>query len=172
MGPFCFAKSETRMKQIMIEIDDEAFEPFMGMLRLCPAVKVVGTSDDADSCSTRDRCVATAIAELQQNDVIRYASDYTFIMLLVNQGMIDKKLFYTTPLDYIAYLQQIGVNDIPGKSRIYLMLGLTCGKYPEWTFSDKPGAGETTRRNNVARQFLSAYFRNKRTIAEGLAEKK
>jgi hypothetical protein len=52
------------------------------------------------------------------------------------------------------------------------MLGLTCGKYPEWTFSDKPGAGETTRRNNVARQFLSAYFRNKRTIAEGLAEKK
>ena len=81
MGPFCFAKSETRMKQIVIEIDDEAFESFMGMLRLCPAVKVVGTSDDTDSCSTRDRCVAMAIAELQQNDVIRYASDYTFIIV-------------------------------------------------------------------------------------------
>ena len=47
MGPFCFAKSETRMKQIVIEIDDEAFEPFMGMLRLCPAVKVVGTNSFA-----------------------------------------------------------------------------------------------------------------------------
>ena len=28
MGPFCFAKSETRMKQIVIEIDDVAPLPF------------------------------------------------------------------------------------------------------------------------------------------------
>ena len=36
------------MKQILIEIDDEAFESFMGMLRLCPAVKVVGTNSFAN----------------------------------------------------------------------------------------------------------------------------
>ena len=159
------------MKQIVIEIDDEAYEPFMGMMRLCPAAKVVCTSDVADTTDIRERCMAIAISELQQRNVIRLVSDYTFIMKLVNQGEVDKKLFYPSPLDFIAYLRQIGASDIPGKSRLYEMLGLTSGKYPEWTFADNPGAGETIRRNNVARQFLSAYIRAKRALAEGLAEK-
>ena len=159
------------MKQIMIEIDDEAYEPFMGMLSLCPAAKVVCVSDEADTSGMRDRCVRMAIAELQQRNVFRLVSDYTFIMMLVNQGEVDKKLFYASPLDFIAYLRQVGASDIPGKSRLYEMFGLTRGKYPEWTFADNPGAGETLRRNNVARQFLSAYIRAKITLAEGLAEK-
>ena len=170
-GPILFRKREARMKQIVIEIEDEAYEPFMGMLRLCPAAKVVSISDEVDAIGIRDRCVAMAIAELQKRNVIRFASDYAFIMMLINQGGIDKKLFYTSPLDYIAYLQHIGASYIPGKSRIYLMLGLTSGKYPEWTFVDNPGSGETIRRNNVARQFLSAYIRAKRALAEGLVEK-
>ncbi|WP_143079412.1 hypothetical protein, partial [Xylanibacter ruminicola] len=98
------------MKQIVIEIEDEAYEPFMGMLRLCPAVRVVSISDEVDAIGIRDRCVAMAIAELQKRNVIRYASDYAFIMMLINQGGIDKKLFYTSPLDYIAYLQHIGAS--------------------------------------------------------------
>jgi len=171
-GPILFRQSEARMKQIVIEIEDEAYEPFMGMMRLCPAAKVVCTSDVADMSGMRDRCMAMAIAELQQRIVIRFASDYTFIMMLVNQGEVEKKLFYASPLDFIAYLRQIGSSDIPGKSRLYEMVGLTSGKYPEWTFADHPGAGETLRRNNVARQFLSAYIRAKRALAEGLAEKK
>ena len=170
-GPILFRQSEARMKQIVIEIEDEAYEPFMGMMRLCPAAKVVCTSDVADTTDIRERCMAIAISELQQRNVIRFASDYTFIMMLVNQGMVEKKLFYASLLDFIAYLLQIGASDIPGKSRLYEMFGLTRGKYPEWTFADNPGAGETLRRNNVARQFLSAYIRAKITLAEGLAEK-
>ena len=52
-GPILFRKREARMKQIVIEIEDEAYEPFMGMLRLCPAIKVVGASMVVE---TRDVC--------------------------------------------------------------------------------------------------------------------
>ena len=52
------------MKQIVIEIEDEAYEPFMGMLHLCPAVKVVGTSMVVETRDVIGRCVALAIKKL------------------------------------------------------------------------------------------------------------
>ena len=32
------------MRQIVLNLDDEAFEPFMGMLRLCSKIEMVGES--------------------------------------------------------------------------------------------------------------------------------
>ena len=159
------------MKQVILEIEDSVFERFMGMAELCQGVKVVSTSDMADTRDIVNLCVAKAITELQKRKVLAFSSDHTFIMLLINQGLVDKHLFFASPLDYIKYLKEIGIEHVPCKSRLYLMVGNTRGKYPEWTFSDNKDTGETTRRNNVARQFLSACLREKRALAEGLTEK-
>ena len=71
-GPILFRKREARMKQIVIEIEDEAYEPFMGMLRLCPAVKVVGTNSFAETRDVIDRCfVQVHYQETADNQVIR-----------------------------------------------------------------------------------------------------
>lgn len=59
------------MKQIVIEIEDEAYEPFVGMLRLCPAIKVVGTSMVVETRDVIDRCVALAIKKLREDGITR-----------------------------------------------------------------------------------------------------
>ena len=159
------------MRQIVLNLDDEAFEPVMGVLKLSDKVEIVCETDVADSRKMVDTCMARAVRELQEREVIKHSSDHTFIMLLANQGLVDKHLFFSTPLDYIKYLKEIGVEDIPSKTRLYLMQSYTRNQYPEWTFADCQDAGERLRRNNVARQFLSAYIRHRIAIAERYAEK-
>ena len=74
------------MKQIVIEIEDEAYEPFMGMMRLCPAIKVVGTSMVVETRDVIDRCVALAIKKLREDRVFKHPGDYTYIMRGANEG--------------------------------------------------------------------------------------
>ena len=170
-GPILISQFKRRMRQIILNVEDAAYEQFMGMVALCPQVKVVC---DGTACETRDvvdLCVARAIRELQRRNVLLLSSDHTFIMLLSNQGLVDKRLFFNSPLDYIKYLKGLGIDNIPGKSRLYLMMGNTRKQYPEWEFSDCQDTGERLRRNNVARQFLSAFLKERRAIAEGFEEK-
>ena len=42
------------MRQIVLNLDDEAFEPFMGLLALCQQVQIVGESEVTDVLNNRD----------------------------------------------------------------------------------------------------------------------
>ena len=108
------------MKQIVIEIDDEAFEPFMGMLRLCPSVKVVGTNSFAEPQDMTDQCFAEAVKEVvSDKNLYKRPSDLAYIMIAANDGAINGLDYYLTPDDFIGYLQQIGVEQLPKRSTIY-----------------------------------------------------
>lgn len=151
-------------------MDDSVYGSFMGMVNLCPGVEVIANGDAIETRALVDKCVAMAIHELRSRKVLRFAYDYTYIMLVINQDMVDRHLFFSSPLDFISYLNQLEIDDIPGKTSIYYMMSCTRDRFPEWKFSDRFDNGETLRRNNVAKQFLSAFMRAKRAIAEGFAE--
>ena len=53
------------MKQVVLRIDDAAFEKFMGMVSLCPQVEVLNVCQDKDTKLTIDIYVAAAIREMQ-----------------------------------------------------------------------------------------------------------
>ena len=42
------------MKQVVLRIDDAAFEKFMGMVSLCPMVEVVNVCQSGDKKMTTD----------------------------------------------------------------------------------------------------------------------
>lgn len=158
-------------RQIILEVEDSVFEKFMGMVEICPGVEVLAVSEVAETRTNVDLCVAMAINELRDRHVLRRAYDYTYIMLVINQENIDRHLFFASPQDYIDYLSMLDVNRIPGKTSIYDMMSCTRGEYPNWQFSDRSDNVETLRRNNIAKQFLSAYYRARRAILEGFPEK-
>ena len=99
------------------------------------------------------------IQELKANRAIILPRDYCLVMMVANQELEKFGLFFYTPKDFLDYLKGIGLDGLPGRSTIYDMIAITVGKYPEWTFTDKPGCSEELRRNNVGRQFLSAFNR-------------
>ncbi|WP_028904204.1 hypothetical protein [Prevotella sp. P6B4] len=158
------------MIQILIEIENEAYEPFMGMMRLCPAVRVVSSSMAVEARSVVDRCVAMAIRQLRDDKVFKRPGDYTYIMKGANEGVIKDMGFFYYPSEFLAYLREIGIDELPGRNTLYDGMTRTFGKYPDWTFSDHPTPAEVLRRKNVLKRFLSAYTKMKLSVSDASSD--
>ena len=158
------------MRQIILNVEDAAYEQFMGMVALCPQVKVVS---DGAACETRDvvdLCVARAIREMQENGAFRYPSDYTYIMVATNEGMVKGIPFFYSPKEYLDYLKELELDGLPGRSTLYDTINKMRGRYPDWSFSDNPKTAEILRRKNIVKQFLSAFGRARRDASDGVSE--
>ena len=76
------------MKEVILRIEDSVYEQLMGFIRLCPQVEVVSESRGIETRESIDLCVACAIREMRQNGAFRFPSDYTYIMLASNEGVV------------------------------------------------------------------------------------
>ena len=152
------------MKQVVLRIDDAAYEKFMGMVSLCPMVEVVAEGDLADTENDRDLCMRQAIITLRQNKVFRHYYDYTWIMMAINEGHLNDFDVFKSPQAFINYLYEIGIDQLPTRYTLSLAYSKALGAYPDWTFLDVEKPNEILRRKNVAKQFLSAYGAAKRGI--------
>jgi hypothetical protein len=160
------------MKQVVLRIEDSAFCDFKAFLNLCPSVEMVSEYSDLEVRRHLDICIEEAIRELRKNQVFRKPSDYTFIMQVINDRKVSGAPYFQTPDAFIGYLKQLGLDSLPGRSTIYDTRKVMCGEYPHWSFKD-PSVDdvETLRRNNVARQFLSALFKAQRTFSDNISDK-
>ena len=147
------------MKQVVLRIDDAAFEKFMGMVSLCPQVEVVNVCDTGDKKLTMDSCVASAIREMRQRLAFRSPCDYAYLMVAMNESVVKGLPFFYTPKDFIDYMHEADFDNLPGRSTVYNTIAKVRGKYPDWTFADDPKASEALRRKNLIKQFLSAFMR-------------
>ena len=155
----------------MLEIEDSAYEQFMGMVGLCPSVKVVCESGITDVMNDRDQCMVYAIQTLRNNHVFRFGYDYTWIMMAINEGLVDDYEGFKSPQAFLDYLYEIGIEKLPTRYSLSLAYSKTLNSYPEWTFIDVENASETLRRKNVVKQFLSAYGVAKRRIFNNIFNK-
>lgn len=159
------------MKQVLLSIEDDAYEKVMGMLSLCPSVKVESSVDVADTERDCDFCMKYAINTLRSNGVFRHVYDYTWIMMAVNQGLVEDLDAFKSPQAFLDYLTELGIDKLPTRFSISLAFSKTLDSYPNWTFIDVADACEILRRKNVVKQFLSAYGVAKRGIFNGLFNK-
>ena len=145
------------MKQVVLRIEDSAFENFKAMLCLCPAIEMVDEYSDLEVRRQLDICIEEAIRELRKGKVFRKPSDYTYIMQVINDRQVK---------------EQLGLDGLPGRSTLYDTRKMMSGEYPNWVFNDpQVDVVETLRRNNVARQFLSALFKAQRALSDSISDK-
>ena len=159
------------MKQVVLRIDDAAFEKFMGMVSLCPQVEVVNVCDTGDKKQTMDGYVASAIREMRQRLAFRSPCDYAYLMVAMNQNVVKGLPFFYTPKDFIDYMREADFDNLPGRSTVYNTIAKVKGKYPDWTFTDDPKASEALRRKNLIKQFLSAFVRAQAGKLDGMLDK-
>ena len=150
------------MKQVVLRIEDAAYEKFRGFIQLCPSVEVVDEDDFADTEIERDLCMKQAIITLRQNKVFRHYYDYTWIMMAINEGHVSDFDVFKSPQVFIDYLYEIGIDQLPTRYTLSLAYSKALGTYPDWTFLDVEKPNEILRRKNVVKQFLSAYGAAKR----------
>lgn len=158
------------MKQVVLRIDDAAFERFMGMVSLCPQVEVLNVCQTGDKKQTIDAYVATAIREMRQTLAFRYSCDYAYLMVAMNESVVKGLPFFYTPKDFIEYMREAEFDHLPGRSTVYNTIAKVRGRYPDWTFTDAPKASEALRRKNIIKQFLSAFMRAQAGKLDGLLD--
>ena len=158
------------MKQVVLRIDDAAFEKFMGMVSLCPMVEVVNVCQSDDKKMTTDTYVASAIREMRQTLAFRSPCDYAYLMVAMNESVVKGLPFFYTPKDFIDYMREAEFDNLPGRSTVYNTIAKVRGKYPDWTFTDAPKASEALRRKNLIKQFLSAFMRAQSRKLDGLSD--
>ena len=143
------------MKQIVLEIEDSAFEKFMGMIELCPQVSVVEERDMAIGGYVKmDERLKQAIHLMEQEHLINKMYDYAWIKVAMES--IDGMPFFRSAQSFVDYLiEVIQPEKLPSESSISKMMNTPRGKLFEWTFSDNPDKGEAQRRNNIVRRFFN-----------------
>ena len=159
------------MKTVVLRIEDSAFENFKALIRLCPSIEIAEEYSELEVRKDFDICMAEALRTLRNNKVLRKPSDYTYIMQAVNEKKIPNAPYFLTPDVFLGYLKDLGFKEVPGRSTIYDTKNGIKGEYPKWMFNDpKIDDIETLRRNNVARQFLSAFFKAQRTHSDRISD--
>jgi len=169
--PILISQLKKVMRQIILEVEDSYFDKFMGMVDMCHGVKVVSTHDSVDTRNDRDSCVVYAINSLRNDGVFRYSFDYAWIMMAINEGVIEDFEGEMSLQGFIDYLKELGFNNLPCRTSLYNAYSKTLDSFPEWTFIDVKDAGEILRRKNVVKQFLSAYGVAKRGIFNNIFNK-
>ncbi len=151
-------------------MSDADYKNFMGMLSLCPKVEVISTSSVKMTDEMAEHCLNCAISELRHENVFRYPSDYTYIMMALNEKPVKGVPFFYSPNEFLEYLKALGFNALPGRSTLYDCKQKMVGRFPEWVFNDNPRPVETGRRINVAKRFLNAFRRAMNEFSDGLSD--
>ena len=143
------------MKEILVRVDDAAFERLMGMLSLCPSVEVVEVNESAVlSSGPLAIRIRHAIVRLREERLLRRMYDYAWLKVAMDSD--DDLPSFESAQKYIDYLGgELQLDGLPSESSVSKMMDAARGQLFNWTFSDTSDAQETTRRNNIVKRFFN-----------------
>ena len=143
------------MKEIVVRVDDAAFERLMGMLSLCPSVEVVEVNESAVlSSGPLAIRIRHAIVQLREERLLRRMYDYAWLKVAMDSD--DDLPSFESAQKYIDYLGgELQLDGLPSESSVSKMMDAARGQLFNWTFSDTSDAHETTRRNNIVKRFFN-----------------
>lgn len=143
------------MKEIVVRVDDAAFERLMGMLSLCPSVEVVEVNETAVlSSGPLAIRIRHAIVRLREERLLRRMYDYAWLKVAMDSD--DDLPSFESAQKYIDYLGgELQLDGLPSESSVSKMMDAARGQLFNWTFSDTSDAQETTRRNNIVKRFFN-----------------
>ena len=143
------------MKEIVVRVDDAAFERLMGMLSLCPSVEVVEVNESAVlSSGPLAIRIRHAIVQLREERLLHRMYDYAWLKVAMDSD--DDLPSFESAQKYIDYLGgELQLDGLPSESSVSKMMDAARGQLFNWTFSDTSDAQETTRRNNIVKRFFN-----------------
>lgn len=143
------------MKEIVVRVDDAAFERLMGILSLCPSVEVVEVNESAVlSSGPLAIRIRHAIVQLREERLLRRMYDYAWLKVAMDSD--DDLPSFESAQKYIDYLGgELQLDGLPSESSVSKMMDAARGQLFNWTFSDTSDAQETTRRNNIVKRFFN-----------------
>ena len=128
------------MKEIVVRVDDAAFERLMGMLSLCSSVEVVEVNESAVlSSGPLAIRIRHAIVQLREERLLRRMYDYAWLKVAMDSD--DDLPSFESAQKYIDYLGgELQLDGLPSESSVSKMMDAARGQLFNWTFSDTSDA--------------------------------
>ena len=143
------------MKEVVLRIEDEALEAFLGMVEICPQIELVEVSEAAviNSVTMVVRLRKT-ILQLRAENLLRRKYDYAWLKVAMDST--DDLPTFGSAQCYLDYLcDDLELDNLPCESSISKRMDAAHGQLFNWTFSDTKDITETTRRNNIVKRFFN-----------------
>ena len=86
--------------------------------------------------------------------------DFAWLYATAQKGLLKGIEKFKSVNSFRQHLINIGIKKVPSNSTISCWYGYLRHEYPDWVFSDCDGT-ERQRRINVAKRFLSLYYKGK-----------
>ena len=148
------------MKEITFRVPDSMVPLLEEWVKHIPEMELVSLEESGQyEIDEIDRRMTIALRLLKEAGAIRYAYDYTWIMVAINDGAIKGMGEFKSPKSFMNYLSSLGIEHVPSRSLLSAWYGKVYGTYPNWEFMDTQDPQEILRRKNVVRQLISMLNR-------------
>ena len=148
------------MRQLTINVyeeDSDFFKEFVN--RFCGQIASEKQVDD-EHIDVFERA-RLALRIVMDEGLIRFKGDYAYINKLIDENKVKGMHMFESSKTFRLFLEQMGVEKLPGCTTIEDAYKTIEGNFPNWTFMDTNDPGKMIRRINVARRFLSAFTKGK-----------
>lgn len=144
------------MKQIVINVADERVPLYRELVSQL-GDKVASEKQVDDEHVDMFERARLALRIVIDEGLIRFKGDYAYINKLIDENKVKGLHMFESSKTFRLFLEQMGVEKLPGCTTIEDAYKIIEGNFPNWTFTDTNDSGKMIRRINVARRFLSAF---------------
>lgn len=148
------------MKQMVINVADERVPLYRELVSQLGDKIASEKQVDDEHVDVFERA-RLALRIVMDEGLIRFKGDYAYINKLIDENKVKGMHMFESSKTFRLFLEQMGVEKLPGCTTIEDAYKTIEGNFPNWTFMDTNDPGKMIRRINVARRFLSAFTKGK-----------
>ena len=153
------------MKKVSIVVPDDKVALVERLVEAVPGMEIVEVKDmdsieEFQRKSPMERLdFAIRRVDSEEGLMVKHY-DFAWSYAAVQQGQLKGIEKYKSVKSFRQHLIKISIKNVPSNSTISCWFGYLRHQYPDWVFSDCD-ATESQRRINVAKRFLSLYYKGK-----------
>jgi hypothetical protein len=154
------------MKKLIIVVPDDKMALVEELVKAITDMEIVevkdmGSTEEFQRKSPEERLDFAIHAIVEEKGLLANRYDFAWLYAAIQEELLKGIKMFHSVESYRQYLINIGIQNVPSNSTISDRFGCLRHKYPDWAFSDNCDTKETQRRINIAKRFLSLFFKGK-----------
>lgn len=154
------------MKKLIIVVPDDKLALIEELVKAITDMEIVevkdmGSIEEFQRKSPKERLDFAIHVIVEEKGLLANRYDFAWLYAAIQEELLKGiKMFHSVD-SFRQYLINIGIKNVPSNSTISDRFACLRHNYPDWVFSDNCDTKETQRRINIAKRFLSLYFKGK-----------
>lgn len=154
------------MKKLIIVVPDDKLALIEELVKAITDMEIVdvkdmGSTEEFQRKTPKERLDFAIHVIVEEKGLLANRYDFAWLYAAIQEELLKGIKMFHSVASFRQYLINIGIKNVPSNSTISDRFACLRHNYPDWVFSDNCDTKETQRRINIAKRFLSLYFKGK-----------